>query len=76
MSERRNRTLLDIVRSMMSFTDLSVSFRGYALKTAVNILNRVPLKSIPKTPYEIWIGRKSSLKYVKIWDCSAYVKRV
>ena len=26
VSERRNRTLLDMVRSMMSFTDLPISF--------------------------------------------------
>ena len=34
VSERRNRTLLDMVRSMMSITDLSLSFWGYALETA------------------------------------------
>ena len=33
-SERRNRTLLDIVRSMMSQADLPFSFGGYALETA------------------------------------------
>ncbi|KAL0359918.1 UNVERIFIED_CONTAM: hypothetical protein Sangu_0841200 [Sesamum angustifolium] len=41
MVERRNRTLLDIVRSMMSFTELPLSFRGYALKTATRS-TRVP----------------------------------
>ncbi|XP_021717062.1 uncharacterized protein LOC110684929 [Chenopodium quinoa] len=39
VSERRNRTLLDMVRSMMSFTDLHISFWGYALGAAVNTLN-------------------------------------
>ena len=29
-----NRTLLDMVRSMMSLTDLPLSFWGYALETA------------------------------------------
>ena len=33
VSERRNRTLLDMVRSMMSLTDLPLSFWGYALET-------------------------------------------
>jgi hypothetical protein len=27
-----------------------------ALKTAIHILNRVPSKSVPKTPYELWTG--------------------
>ena len=30
VSKRRNRTLLDIVQSMMSLTDLPLSFWGYA----------------------------------------------
>jgi hypothetical protein len=34
VSERRNRTLLDMVRSMMSLIDLSLLFWGYALETA------------------------------------------
>ena len=34
VSERRNRTLLDMVRSMMSLTDLPLLFWGYALVTA------------------------------------------
>ena len=27
------------------------------------------------TPYEIWRGKQPNLKYLKIWDCPAYVKR-
>ena len=34
VSKRRNRTLLDMVRSMMSLIDLPLSFWGYALETA------------------------------------------
>ncbi|KAK4397625.1 Retrovirus-related Pol polyprotein from transposon TNT 1-94 [Sesamum angolense] len=36
VAERRNRTLLDIIRSMMSFTELPLSFWGYALETAAS----------------------------------------
>ncbi|KAK8993390.1 hypothetical protein V6N11_033491 [Hibiscus sabdariffa] len=46
VSERRNRTLLDMVRSMMSHTDLPTSFWGYALETTAFTLNRVPSKSM------------------------------
>ena len=34
VSERHNRTLLDIVQSMMYLTDLQLSFWGYALEIA------------------------------------------
>nr|GEV85253.1 retrotransposon protein, putative, Ty1-copia subclass [Tanacetum cinerariifolium] len=44
VSERRNRTLLDMVRSMMSQTTLPKSFWDYALETAARILNIVPTK--------------------------------
>ena len=75
VSERRNRTLLDMVRSMMSQSDLPISFWGYALETAAFILNRVPSKAVEKTPYEIWTGKIPSLSFLKIWGCDAYVKR-
>ncbi|KAJ9564698.1 hypothetical protein OSB04_000664 [Centaurea solstitialis] len=54
VSERRNRTLLDMVRSMMCHSTLLVSFWGHALETAAHILNRAPTKSVEKTPYELW----------------------
>nr|GEX41991.1 putative retrotransposon protein [Tanacetum cinerariifolium] len=44
VSERRNRTLLDMVRSMMSQTTLPKSFWDYALEIAARILNMVPTK--------------------------------
>ncbi|KAK8705299.1 hypothetical protein V6N13_048903 [Hibiscus sabdariffa] len=50
VSERRNRTLLDMVRSMMSHNDLPTSFWGYALETTAFTLNHVPSKSVQKRP--------------------------
>nr|GEV51238.1 hypothetical protein [Tanacetum cinerariifolium] len=44
VSERRNRTLLDMVRSMMSQTTLPKSLWDYALESAARILNMVPTK--------------------------------
>nr|GEX67956.1 hypothetical protein [Tanacetum cinerariifolium] len=46
------KTLLDMVRSMMSQTTLLKSFWDYALETAARILNMVPTKKVEKTPYE------------------------
>ncbi|KAL0367262.1 UNVERIFIED_CONTAM: hypothetical protein Sradi_3616300 [Sesamum radiatum] len=56
VAERRNRSLLDMVRSMMSFTELPPSFWGYALETAVKLLNMAPSKTVPQASYEIWLG--------------------
>jgi hypothetical protein len=76
VSKRRNRTLLDMVRSMMSQTDLSLSFWGYALEIAAFILNRVLTKFVERTPYEIWTGKRPGLSFFKVWGCGAYVKRL
>ena len=76
VSERRNRTLLDMVRSMMSKSDLPLSFWGYALETAAFTLNRVPSKSVDKTPHEMWTGKSPSLSFLKIWGCEAFVKKL
>ena len=67
MSEHRNRTLLDMVRSMMSLTDLPLSFWGYALETSS--------KSVETTSYELWFGKKPKLSFLKVWGCDAYVKK-
>ena len=74
VSERRNRTLLDMVRSMMNLTTLPISFWGYALDSAARILNMVPTKKVDKTPHELWHGEVPNLSYLKVWGCEAYVK--
>nr|GEY83125.1 hypothetical protein [Tanacetum cinerariifolium] len=67
VSERKNQTLLDMVRSMMSQTTLPKSFWDYTLETATRILNMVPTKKVDKTPYEIWHGQAPKLSYLKVW---------
>ena len=76
MSEHHNRTLLDMVRSMMSLIDLPLSLLGYALETATFTLNRAPSKSVETTPYELWFVEKPKLSFLKVWGCDAYVKKL
>ncbi|GKE53755.1 retrotransposon protein, putative, ty1-copia subclass, partial [Tanacetum coccineum] len=66
VAERRNKTMLDMVRSMMSRATLPISFWGYALETAAHILNLVPTKKLLKTPFEMWKGKRPSLGHIKI----------
>ena len=49
-------TLLDMVRSMLSYSTIPISFWGYALNTSMDLLNLVPSKSFPKTPVECGLG--------------------
>ena len=73
VAERRNRTLLDMVRSMMSQAGLPISYWGDALLTATYILNRVPSKSVTTTPYKLWTGRKPYLTVLRPWGSAAYI---
>jgi len=51
VAERRNRTLKDMVRCMISHSTLPKSLWGEGLNTKVYILNKVPSKEVNKTPY-------------------------
>ena len=66
VSEHHNRTLLDMVQSMMSLTDLPLSFWGYALEMAAFTLNRATSKSVETTSYELWFGKKPKLSFLKV----------
>ena len=61
VSEHRNRTLLDMVRSMMSLIGLPLSFLGYALETAAFTLNRATSTSVETTPYELWFKQETKV---------------
>jgi hypothetical protein len=65
---------MDMVRSMISYSTLPLSLWMEALKTAIYILNRVPSKSVPKTPYELWIGRVPSLNHLRVGGSPAEAK--
>ncbi|KAL0367253.1 UNVERIFIED_CONTAM: hypothetical protein Sradi_3615400 [Sesamum radiatum] len=43
---------------------------------AAKLLNIAPSKSVPQTPYEIWHGKSTSYKYLRVWGSPAYVKRL
>jgi hypothetical protein len=66
VAEKHNRTLMDMVRSMLSYSTLPISLWMEDLKIAVHILNRVLSKLVPKIPYEIWTGRKLTLNYLHV----------
>ncbi|KAI3812579.1 hypothetical protein L1987_17290 [Smallanthus sonchifolius] len=74
VAERRNMILMNMVRNMLANSSLPSFLWTEALKSTVHILNRVSLKSVPKTPYELWTGRKPSLRYMKVWGCLAEAK--
>ncbi|KAL6340089.1 hypothetical protein AAG906_038924 [Vitis piasezkii] len=61
-------------KCMLSNSSLPEFLWGEALRTATYILNQVPSKSVLKTPYELWSGKKPSLHHFHVWRCKAEVR--
>ena len=59
---------------MLANSSLLKFLWGEALKTAAYILNQVPSKSVPKTPYELWSQKKPSFRHFHVWDCKVEVR--
>jgi hypothetical protein len=65
---------MKMVHSMLSNSMLPWNLWIKALKTAMHIINYVLSKSVPRTPYELWTGRKPNINYLHIWGCPAEAK--
>ena len=74
IAERKNRTLQEMARVMLSSKNLSKKFWAEALNTACHIGNRVYLRTgSTMTPYEILNHKKPTLKYFHVFGCICYV---
>ena len=69
IAERLNRTLVELVRSMLHQKGLPKSFWAEALNTAVHIRNRVTTRGLSSktTPFEVLFGRKPNLSYLRVF---------
>ncbi|PHT36714.1 hypothetical protein CQW23_24414 [Capsicum baccatum] len=73
VAERKNRTILDLARSMVKGKHLPRNFWAEAVRCAVYLLNRCPTKSVRyMTPNEAWSGQKPGVGHLKIFGCIAY----
>jgi len=68
-SERCNRTLMDMVWSMLINSTLPVSLWMYSLKTTMYLLNKVPSKAVPNTHFELWTNRTPNIRHLHVWGC-------
>jgi hypothetical protein len=73
ISERKNRTVLDMARCLLIESGLPSSFWAEAVNTANYLRNRCPSKSLNgKTPYEMWTGKKPNLKHLRIFGSKVF----
>ena len=71
VSERMNRTLLELVRIMLVDSGLPYKFWADALSAACYLKNRSPARALKgMTPYQAFVGRKPNVDHLKkFWLC-------
>jgi len=74
-AERLNRTILEMMRSMLLGSKLPKTLWPFAVNYAQEILNRLPTRALTedKTPYEVYFGKKPSVRYLQTFGCQSFV---
>ncbi|KAI5328021.1 hypothetical protein L3X38_027417 [Prunus dulcis] len=73
IAERRNITICEMARSMMTEKKISVKFWAEAVGTAVYLQNRCYTTSATdKTPFEAFTGRKPGVKHLRVFGSICY----
>ncbi|KAK1684589.1 hypothetical protein QYE76_045437 [Lolium multiflorum] len=72
--ERKNRTIIEMARTMLSEFNSPHNFWGEAISTAVHYSNRLFLHPLHnKTPYELLTGNKPNVMYIRVFGCKCLV---
>nr|GFB03190.1 hypothetical protein [Tanacetum cinerariifolium] len=72
--ERRNRTLVEAARTMLTFANLPSFLWAEAIATACFTQNRLIIhKRFDKTPYELINKRKPNIKFFRVFGCRCYL---
>nr|GEV75393.1 putative ribonuclease H-like domain-containing protein [Tanacetum cinerariifolium] len=70
VAERKNRTLIEVVRTMLADSKLPITFWADAVNTACYVQNRVlVIKPHNTTLYELFLGRKPALSFMRPFGC-------
>jgi hypothetical protein len=68
MVERKNRSILNMVRSMLKTNKIPKMFWAETVDYAIYLSNRCPTKGLNNmTPQETWSGRKPSVSHMKVF---------
>jgi len=73
VAERKNRTIMDIARSMLKAKGMPNYFWAEAVTCAVYLINRSPTRSVSNTiPIEAWSGFKLNVQHLKVFGSITY----
>ena len=72
--ERKNRVLQEMARTMLNQHELPTHFWVEAINTACYTSNRTHMRPhTRKTCYELWKGKKPSVKYFRVFGSRCYI---
>nr|GEX05054.1 retrovirus-related Pol polyprotein from transposon TNT 1-94 [Tanacetum cinerariifolium] len=72
--ERRNQTLVEVARTMLTFANLQLFLWAETIATACFTQNRSIIhKHFDKTPYELMNKRKPNIKFFRVFGCRCYL---
>ncbi|CAL2238315.1 unnamed protein product [Prunus armeniaca] len=72
--ERKNRTVIEMAKSMLHEKKMPYFLWAEAVHTSVYILNRCPTKALNNTtPFEAYSGRKPGIAHLKVFGSLCYV---
>ncbi|KAI3772514.1 hypothetical protein L6452_03700 [Arctium lappa] len=72
--ERKNKTLCEVARSMLSESNLPTYFWAEAFNTTCFTQNRsIIVKRHNKTSYEVFYGRKSNISFLHVFGCVCFI---
>ena len=76
VAERKNKTVMEMARTMLNDSQLSDKFWGQVVHTSIHILNRGLLRNdSEKKPYELWTDRPANVKHFRVFGSKCYIKR-
>jgi transposase InsO family protein len=72
--ERKNRTLIDMARTMLRKFKTPKRFWSEAVNTACHAINRLYLhRLLKKTSYELLTGNKPNISYFRVFGSKCYI---
>ncbi|KRX63672.1 Retrovirus-related Pol polyprotein from transposon TNT 1-94 [Trichinella sp. T9] len=71
-TDNGRETLVEMAKCMLTDAKLPERFWGEAVCTAAYLQNRLPSRSISKTPFELWTGIKPNVEHIRIFGSKAY----
>ena len=75
VAERKNRTLMDMARSMLAEFKSPLFLWAEAISTACHSSNRLFFRKAKKeTPYEMLTGNKPNVSYYRVFGCKCFYK--